>query len=83
MRAPDDADSLDQATSEFLTARPRLFGIAYRMLGSVVEAEDIVRGGVAALAEHRPRRDPGPGRVPGHGHLTAGHQSRPVRAEAT
>ncbi|WP_329342784.1 RNA polymerase sigma-70 factor [Streptomyces sp. NBC_00663] len=43
MRAPDDADSLDQATSEFLTARPRLFGIAYRMLGSVVEAEDIVQ----------------------------------------
>ncbi|NUO40480.1 MAG: RNA polymerase sigma-70 factor [Streptomyces sp.] len=43
MRARDDADSLDQATSEFLTARPRLFGIAYRMLGSVVEAEDIVQ----------------------------------------
>ncbi|MFI9832310.1 RNA polymerase sigma-70 factor [Streptomyces sp. NPDC051913] len=43
MRARDDANSLDQATSEFLTARPRLFGIAYRMLGSVVEAEDIVQ----------------------------------------
>ncbi|GEC05003.1 RNA polymerase sigma24 factor [Streptomyces spinoverrucosus] len=27
----------------FLTARPQLFGIAYRMLGSAVEAEDIVQ----------------------------------------
>jgi RNA polymerase sigma-70 factor (ECF subfamily) len=43
MRTGDDADSLDQATREFLTARPRLFGIAYRVLGSAVEAEDIVQ----------------------------------------
>lgn len=28
---------------EFEAARPRLFGIAYRMLGSVVEAEDVVQ----------------------------------------
>ncbi|MFJ8027879.1 RNA polymerase sigma-70 factor [Streptomyces sp. NPDC096311] len=43
MRARDDADSLDQATREFMEARPHLFGIAYRVLGSVVEAEDIVQ----------------------------------------
>ncbi|MBA2947939.1 RNA polymerase sigma-70 factor [Streptomyces himalayensis] len=43
MRAGDDADPLDQATRDFITARPQLFGIAYRVLGSVVEAEDIVQ----------------------------------------
>jgi RNA polymerase sigma-70 factor, ECF subfamily len=34
-----DADGL----SAFLYARPRLFGIAYRMLGSAAEAEDVVQ----------------------------------------
>ncbi|MGW2183541.1 RNA polymerase sigma-70 factor [Streptomyces sp. NPDC001732] len=43
MHAGVDADSLDRATQDFLAARPRLFGIAYRMLGSTVEAEDIVQ----------------------------------------
>ncbi|MGW3692188.1 RNA polymerase sigma-70 factor [Streptomyces sp. NPDC005125] len=43
MRAGDDADSLDRATREFIAARPQLFGIAYRVLGSAVEAEDIVQ----------------------------------------
>jgi len=33
----------DGGLSAFLTVRPRLFGIAYRMLGSVAEAEDIVQ----------------------------------------
>jgi RNA polymerase sigma factor (sigma-70 family) len=33
----------DDGVSAFLRARPRLFGIAYRMLGSVAEAEDIVQ----------------------------------------
>lgn len=33
----------DDGLSAFLTARPRLFGIAYRMLGSAAEAEDIVQ----------------------------------------
>lgn len=42
MRA-GDADALDQATREFMAVRPRLFGIAYRVLGSVTEAEDIVQ----------------------------------------
>jgi RNA polymerase sigma-70 factor (ECF subfamily) len=45
MRAekPGSDGGLDQATSAFLALRPRLFGIAYRMLGSVAEAEDILQ----------------------------------------
>lgn len=43
MRAGDDAGSLDQATRDFMATRPRLFGIAYRVLGSAAEAEDIVQ----------------------------------------
>lgn len=43
MQGDAGADSLDQATRDFLAARPRLFGIAYRVLGSAVEAEDIVQ----------------------------------------
>ena len=33
----------DDGLSTFLSARPRLFGIAYRRLGSVAENEDIVQ----------------------------------------
>jgi RNA polymerase sigma-70 factor (ECF subfamily) len=33
----------DDGLSAFLNVRPRLFGVAYRMLGSAVEAEDIVQ----------------------------------------
>ena len=33
----------DDGLSAFLNVRPRLFGIAYRMLGSAAEAEDIVQ----------------------------------------
>ena len=43
--AVDDASDggLDSAVGAFNEARGRLFGIAYRMLGSVAEAEDIVQ----------------------------------------
>jgi RNA polymerase sigma-70 factor (TIGR02957 family) len=34
---------LDEAASIFTGVRPRLFGIAYRMLGSVSQAEDLVQ----------------------------------------
>src|SRR3954463_691905 len=34
---------LDEAASIFTGVRPRLFGIAYRMLGSASEAEDLVQ----------------------------------------
>ncbi|MFF4896212.1 RNA polymerase sigma-70 factor [Streptomyces sp. NPDC001068] len=45
MRGADNGspDSLDQATKEFVAARPQLFGIAYRVLGSAAEAEDVVQ----------------------------------------
>ncbi|MGP3991561.1 sigma-70 family RNA polymerase sigma factor [Streptomyces sp. 3N207] len=40
-RRPDN--DLDAAVSVFVQHRRRLFGIAYRVLGSVVEAEDVVQ----------------------------------------
>ena len=38
-----DAIANDDGLSAFESARPRLFGIAYRVLGSVAEAEDVVQ----------------------------------------
>ncbi|ONI92767.1 RNA polymerase subunit sigma-24 [Saccharothrix sp. ALI-22-I] len=40
---PEDTDDLEQAAAIFTNVRPRLFGIAYRMLGSATEAEDLVQ----------------------------------------
>ncbi|WP_245620478.1 RNA polymerase sigma-70 factor [Cryptosporangium arvum] len=40
---PSDATDLESAAQVFADVRPRLFGIAYRMLGSVAEAEDLVQ----------------------------------------
>ncbi|WP_213806715.1 RNA polymerase sigma-70 factor [Granulicella sp. dw_53] len=40
---PGETDTLDHAASVFVGVRPRLFGIAYRMLGSSAEAEDLVQ----------------------------------------
>ncbi|MFI7062456.1 sigma-70 family RNA polymerase sigma factor [Kribbella sp. NPDC050124] len=37
------AHTLDQAASVFFVVRPRLFGIAYRIVGNAPEAEDIVQ----------------------------------------
>lgn len=37
------AAGFDDALAAFLSVRSRLFGIAYRMLGSAVEAEDVVQ----------------------------------------
>jgi RNA polymerase sigma-70 factor (ECF subfamily) len=39
----EQARALEEAASVFVELRPRLFGIAYRMLGSAAEAEDIVQ----------------------------------------
>jgi RNA polymerase sigma-70 factor (ECF subfamily) len=42
--ARDESDEgIEAAIGAFNESRPRLFGIAYRMLGSVAEAEDIVQ----------------------------------------
>jgi RNA polymerase sigma-70 factor (TIGR02957 family) len=38
-----EANAYDDGLSAFADVRPRLFGIAYRMLGSAAEAEDIVQ----------------------------------------
>jgi RNA polymerase sigma factor (sigma-70 family) len=40
---PGDAEDLEQAAMVFTSLRPRMFGIAYRMLGSAPEAEDLVQ----------------------------------------
>ncbi|MEV4173398.1 RNA polymerase sigma-70 factor [Nonomuraea sp. NPDC049709] len=40
---PGGPDDLEQAAAVFNGVRPRLFGIAYRMLGSAAEAEDLVQ----------------------------------------
>jgi RNA polymerase sigma-70 factor (ECF subfamily) len=40
---PGGAEDLEQAAAVFTSVRPRLFGIAYRMLSSVTEVEDLVR----------------------------------------
>jgi|HubBroStandDraft_5_1064220.scaffolds.fasta_scaffold16020_2 RNA polymerase sigma-70 factor (ECF subfamily) len=39
----DDTDPLDRVTSAFLSVRPQLFGIAYRMLDTAAEAEEFVQ----------------------------------------
>lgn len=39
----DDVEDLQEAQEEFQAARGCLFGIAYRMLGSVSEAEDVLQ----------------------------------------
>jgi RNA polymerase sigma-70 factor (ECF subfamily) len=41
--AEDTTSIIDDGLSAFMSVRPRLFGIAYRMLGSQAEAEDIVQ----------------------------------------
>jgi len=42
-REQSNVSTCDDGLSAFLRMRPRLFGIAYRMLGSAAEAEDVVQ----------------------------------------
>ena len=41
--ASDPPASVDDGLPDFVRARPRLFGLVYRMLGSVAEAEDVIQ----------------------------------------
>ncbi len=43
LKSSPTTSDLDEAVSAFVQHRARLFGIAYRVLGSVVEAEDVVQ----------------------------------------
>jgi len=43
IRPDAEARGQDDGLSSFASVRPRLFGIAYRMLGSAAEAEDVVQ----------------------------------------
>src|SRR5215831_20534993 len=43
IRPDEEAREQDDGLAIFASVRPRLFGIAYRMLGSAAEAEDIVQ----------------------------------------
>jgi RNA polymerase sigma-70 factor (ECF subfamily) len=43
VRTSNPASALEQAASDFVDWRPRLFGVAYRILGSATEAEDVVQ----------------------------------------
>ena len=42
-RARENKGAYDDGLSAFMSVRPRLFGITYRMLGSAAEAEDVVQ----------------------------------------
>jgi len=41
--AEREAGAYDDGLTAFMSVRPRIFGIAYRMLGSAAEAEDVVQ----------------------------------------
>ena len=43
LRAVGGTSVSDADVAEFQAVRPRLFGIAYRMLGSVGDADDVVQ----------------------------------------
>jgi RNA polymerase sigma-70 factor (ECF subfamily) len=55
-----DAGAQDAAVDEFLVQRPRLLGIAYRLLGSMWDAEDVVSEAMVRWlrVEHADIREP-------------------------
>ncbi len=63
----------DDGLSAFAPVRPRLFGIAYRMLGSAAEAEDIVQDVWLRWQSTR---------IPCDDNHTTVHQPSPVRPYA-
>jgi hypothetical protein len=73
----------DDAVSVFESVRPRLFGIAYRMLGSASEAEDIVQDTWLRWqgTESQPRH--GSASVSGDGDHATGNHFCAIRTIAT
>ena len=59
-----EAGEHDDGLSAFAGVRPRLFGIAYRMLGSASEAEDVVHES-ASILRNPPRSATKPTSGPG------------------
>ena len=49
-----EIDGAMEPTATFEEARPRLFGVAYRMLGSVADAEDVVQEAFLRWLSARP-----------------------------
>ncbi len=73
-------EDLEQAAAVFAGVRPRLFGIAYRMLGSASRSRGPGAGRLAALAGLRPQpRWTSPAAFLATTDHAAGHQRRPVR----
>ena len=58
-RPPHVYVTVDQKTEVFESIRPRLFGLAYRMLGIVADAEDVVQEAFLrwGQADEAPRSD--------------------------
>ena len=72
------------AAADFTEFRPLMFSIAYRMTGSVSDAEDIVQEAFLRLTRvlQRRRQHRLAQGLPGHYHHPAGHQPPAVRAGA-
>nr|WP_317852579.1 sigma factor [Streptomyces venezuelae] len=79
---PGGTDGLGEALAVFTKVRPRLFGIAYRMLSSATDAEDLVQEVWLRwqVCDHRAVLNPDA--FPGDDDDPAGHQRTPVRAGA-
>ena len=77
-----DVSAADAASFE--AVRPRLFGIAHRVLGSVAEADDVVQDAWMRWHQTDRRKVRNPGHVSRHGHHATLAECRPIRpAHAT
>ncbi len=70
---------LHEAVSVFVQLRPRLFGIAYRVLGSAAEAEDVVQEVWLRWQHTTTDRRRQPRRLPVERHHPTGHSTWPSR----
>ena len=65
---------MSDPTEAFVAHRNLLFTVAYEMLGSAADAEDVLQETWLRWAGRRPRHGPRPARVPGADHHPAGAQ---------